>query len=136
MTVVSDNTFTRLAYNGQTVERDISPQQLIHYRDNWYVDAWCHLRKDVRSFAIDAIQSAEILDTPAKELDLAAMRQQLDASYGIFAGTPNKQALYTPTAATPCVCPTLTNANCWATFFALALRCKYWPQPHCAKRSR
>ena len=52
------------------------------------MDAWCHLRKDVSGFAIHAIQSAEILDTPAKELDLAAMRQQLDASYGIFAGTP------------------------------------------------
>lgn len=68
--------------NGETVERDISPQQQIHYRDNWYLDAWCHLRKGVRSFAIDAIQSADILNTPAKELDLAAMRQQLDASYG------------------------------------------------------
>ena len=78
--------------NGQTVERDISPQQLIHYRDNWYVDAWCHLRKGVRSFAIDAIQRADILNTPAKELDLAAMRQQLDASYGIFAGAPTNWA--------------------------------------------
>ena len=25
---------------GQTLLRDISPQQLVHYRDNWYVDAW------------------------------------------------------------------------------------------------
>lgn len=78
--------------NGQTVQRDISPQQLIHYRGNWYVDAWCHLRKGVRSFAIDAIQSADILDIPAKELDLAAMRQQLDGGYGIFAGAPKDWA--------------------------------------------
>ena len=64
----------------------ISPQQLVHYRDNWYVDAWCHLRRGLRSFSIDAIQTAHALDTPAKEIDLAAMRQQLDSSYGIFAG--------------------------------------------------
>lgn len=78
--------------SGQNVERDISPQQLIHYRDNWYVDAWCHLRKGVRSFSIDAIESAHILCTPCKEIDLAAMRQQLDASYGIFAGAPKDWA--------------------------------------------
>lgn len=78
--------------NGQTVERDISPQQLIHYRDNWYVDAWCHLRKGVRSFSIDAIESTHILDARAKEIDLEAMRQQLDASYGIFAGAPKDWA--------------------------------------------
>jgi predicted DNA-binding transcriptional regulator YafY len=22
-------------------ERELSPQRLIHYRDNWYLDAWC-----------------------------------------------------------------------------------------------
>lgn len=78
--------------NGQTVERDISPQQLIHYRDNWYVDAWCHLRKGVRSFSIDAIESVRILNAKAKEIDLTAMRHQLDASYGIFAGAPKDWA--------------------------------------------
>ena len=29
-----------------TVEREVSPQRLVYYRDNWYLDAWCHLRKD------------------------------------------------------------------------------------------
>mgnify|MGYP006200789563 CR=1 FL=1 len=71
--------------SGQTLERDISPQQLIHYRDNWYADAWCHLRKEVRSFSIDAIQHATVLDKDAKNIDLQAMRHQLDGGYGIFA---------------------------------------------------
>ena len=39
-------------------EREISPQRLVHYRDNWYLDAWCHLRNDLRSFAVDAIREA------------------------------------------------------------------------------
>jgi predicted DNA-binding transcriptional regulator YafY len=78
--------------SNETLQRTLSPQQLIHYRDNWYLDAWCHLRKGVRSFSIDAIQSAEILDTPAKEIDLQAMRQQLDGGYGIFAGAPKDWA--------------------------------------------
>jgi predicted DNA-binding transcriptional regulator YafY len=41
-------------------EREVSPQRLVHYRDNWYLDAWCHLRNDLRSFAVDAIRAAEL----------------------------------------------------------------------------
>ncbi len=39
--------------NGETSERTVSPQRLVHYRDNWYLDAWCHLRNDLRSFSMD-----------------------------------------------------------------------------------
>src|SRR5690349_11311764 len=45
-----------------TSERDLSPQRLVHYRGNWYLDAWCHLRNDLRTFAIDGIQSLKLLD--------------------------------------------------------------------------
>ena len=71
---------------GKTVERTISPQQLVHYRDNWYVDAWCHLRKEVRSFAIDAITECEQLDVDAKELDADQLRSSMQSGYGIFGG--------------------------------------------------
>ena len=84
---------------GETLQRTLSPQQLIHYRDNWYVDAWCHLRKGVRSFSIDAIEAAEILNNTAKDIDLQAMRQQLDGGYGIFAGAPKDWAELTFNAA-------------------------------------
>ena len=50
-------------------ERRVSPQRLIYYRDNWYLDAWCHLRQGLRSFSIDAIQSLAISAEPALELD-------------------------------------------------------------------
>ncbi|MDP2680136.1 MAG: WYL domain-containing protein [Rhodoferax sp.] len=29
--------------------RIIAPQRLVHYRDNWYLDAWCHWRSQVRA---------------------------------------------------------------------------------------
>lgn len=73
--------------NGKTVERTISPQQLVHYRDNWYVDAWCHLRKEVRSFAVDAITSCEILEHDAKDLDSEQLRDSMQRGYGIFGGS-------------------------------------------------
>lgn len=72
--------------NGQTVDRIISPQQLVHYRDNWYVDAWCHLRKEVRSFAVDAITSCEVKEDPAKDLDPDQLRLSMQRGYGIFGG--------------------------------------------------
>ncbi len=77
---------------GQTVKRVISPQQLIHYRENWYVDAWCHLRKEVRSFAIDAIPECEQLNEDAKELDTEVLRKSMQSGYGIFGGEANEVA--------------------------------------------
>ena len=67
-------------------ERTISPQRLVHYRDNWYVDSWCHLRQDLRSFSIDAIQAAELLEDRAKEVAKADLDDYLKSGYGIFAG--------------------------------------------------
>lgn len=68
-------------------EREISPQRLVHYRDNWYLDAWCHLRNDLRSFAVDAIRAVEIIDTPAHEIAECELMRVLSAGYGIFSGS-------------------------------------------------
>jgi predicted DNA-binding transcriptional regulator YafY len=67
-------------------EREISPQRLVHYRDNWYADAWCHLRKDLRSFAVDAMREARLLEVKAKEVSAAQLDEHLGSGYGIFAG--------------------------------------------------
>ncbi len=72
--------------NGIITEREVSPQRLVHYRDNWYLDAWCHLRDDVRNFSIDAITQLEVLETKAKEVTTKAIDQALGNSYGIFNG--------------------------------------------------
>lgn len=73
----------------QTVERTVSPQQLVHYRDNWYLDAWCHLRNAFRSFAVDAMTHAHVLpDEPALDMDADTLRRATQASYGIFSGEP------------------------------------------------
>ena len=47
--------------SGQTTEREVSPLRLVHYRENWYLDAWCHLRQNLRNFALDAISQAHLL---------------------------------------------------------------------------
>ena len=70
----------------EVTQRNVSPQRLVYYRENWYLDAWCHLRQDIRSFAVDAIRAAEMLDEPAREVSEADLDQVLSAGYGIFSG--------------------------------------------------
>ena len=85
----------------EQTERAVSPQRLVHYRDNWYLDAWCHLRNDLRSFAIDAVRDARLLDARAKEIADAELDAHLGAGYGIFAGKKVEWATlrFTPQAA-------------------------------------
>ena len=71
----------------ETVERLISPQQIVFYRDNWYVDAWCHLREGIRSFSIDAITGAEITADIAKDLGKSELKEYFERGYGIFSGS-------------------------------------------------
>jgi len=70
----------------EATERIVSPQRLVLYRDNWYLDAWCHLRNGLRKFSVDAISSPAMLDEKAKSVDMKAVERELDRGYGIFAG--------------------------------------------------
>ena len=82
-------------------EREVSPQRLVHYKDNWYLDAYCHLREDLRSFAVDAIRAAELREARAKEIPAKELDEHLGAGYGIFAGRKVQWATlrFTPEAA-------------------------------------
>jgi predicted DNA-binding transcriptional regulator YafY len=77
----------------QVTERDVSPQRLVYYRDNWYLDAFCHMRDDLRSFALDAIESAASSDKPAVSVDELNLKAFFEDSYGIFNGKPDKVAV-------------------------------------------
>ena len=68
-------------------ERDVSPQRLVHYRSTWYLDAWCHKREELLRFALDAVESADVLDQKAKDVAIKTVEAELDAGYGIFAGS-------------------------------------------------
>lgn len=83
---------------GDTSQREISPQRLTHYRDNWYLDAWCHLRDELRSFAVDAIKTVKTIDAAARDIPEAELDAALGAGYGIFAGAQVQWAtlVFTP----------------------------------------
>jgi predicted DNA-binding transcriptional regulator YafY len=78
--------------SGEETERTLSPQRLVNYRGNWYVDAWCHLRGDLRSFSVDAIRKADVLTDRAKAVAERDLKEYFETSYGIFRGKANKVA--------------------------------------------
>ena len=78
--------------------REISPQRLTHYRDNWYLDAWCHQRNGLRSFAVERLREAKPLNLEAKNIAEEELDAHFASSYGIFAGKPKHTAIlrFTP----------------------------------------
>jgi len=86
-----------IVYHGrtkdQTSERTISPQRIIHYRDNWYLDAWDHAKKALRSFSVDRILQAQTLEEPAKDIPDDKLNAHFASAYGIFAGKPKQKAV-------------------------------------------
>jgi predicted DNA-binding transcriptional regulator YafY len=87
----------RMTYHGRernrSTERVVSPQRLVHYRDNWLMDAWCHLREGLRTFSIDRVRAAEELSEPARNIPDAELDEYFASAYGIFAGRANKSAV-------------------------------------------
>jgi predicted DNA-binding transcriptional regulator YafY len=76
----------------ENTKREISPQRLIYYRENWYLDAYCHLREGLRSFALDGILTAVLTNTKAQEVSEKECQEHFAQSYGIFSGKATQRA--------------------------------------------
>ncbi len=72
----------------ERTRRTVSPQRITHYRDNWYLDAWDQDREALRSFSVDRMSTARMLDATARDLDETQLNEHLSGSYGIFSGAP------------------------------------------------
>ena len=85
----------------EETERSVSPQRLVHWRNTWYLDAWCHTSDALRRFALDAIRSASLMEQRAKPVPLKTIEAALDAGYGVFSGARLQWARlhFTPEAA-------------------------------------
>lgn len=85
-----------LVYHGRArdavTERRVSPQRLTHYRDNWYLDAWDHGRRALRSFSVDRIRRVHALEEAAVEIADDRLDEHFATAYGIFAGKPRRKA--------------------------------------------
>jgi len=82
-------------------DRAISPQRLVHYRGNWYLDCWCHLRKDLRTFALECITHCQPSEQTFNKIPTAELDAHFHPTYGIFSGRQkaNAKLLFAPTIA-------------------------------------
>ena len=85
-------------FTESVTEREVSPQRLVYYRDNWYLDAFCHGKDDLRTFALDAMEAVQGVDKSAVTVDANVIEAELESSYGIFAGKKHQvaQLKFTP----------------------------------------
>jgi predicted DNA-binding transcriptional regulator YafY len=93
-----DRQQVRILYHGrardETTEREISPQRIIYYRSNWYLDAWCHTNKGLRSFSLDRLHVVIVYpEKPAQEISEEILQEHYADAYGIFAGKADKTAI-------------------------------------------
>lgn len=73
--------------------REVSPIRLIHYRENWLLDAWCHLRNELRIFALDAIREVQLTEKSTIEVNQQELDEHFRSGYGIYAGKADKRAV-------------------------------------------
>ncbi len=80
----------RLRYHGRirddSSERAVSPQRLTWYRENWYLDAYCHRARALRSFAVERVEQASLLPEAALQVEPETLQTELDGGYGILSG--------------------------------------------------
>lgn len=78
--------------------RRVHPLRLTHYRDNWYLDAWCQQARGLRTFSLDRIRSARQLADPVRQVPERELERHLGASFGIFTGEATNWAVLRFTA--------------------------------------
>ena len=70
--------------SNEITSRVVSPQRLVCCRENWYLDAWCHLHDGLRSFSLDGVRKTDVLEATAKNVAEDEMEEFLAAGYGIL----------------------------------------------------
>lgn len=94
---VLNATVLRLTYEGReraaVTERRVHPYRLLHYRDNWYLIAWCEQAHDLRTFSLDRIRTAAPDTGVLRAADTTALDRYLGASFGIFTGEASAWAV-------------------------------------------
>lgn len=73
--------------------RNVSPQRLTYYRGNWYLAAYCHTRRALRILALERMSELVPQETECLEIDDERLNEYFTRSFGIFAGSPNHEAV-------------------------------------------
>lgn len=74
-------------------KRNLSPLRLLHYKENWYLSAWCHNSDGLRMFSLDKIEQVDTLQEAIIALDTTEIDHAINASFGIFTGKAEESAV-------------------------------------------
>ncbi len=74
-------------------QRIVSPIRLVRYRDNWYMDGYCHNYNELRQFELSRIKTAKITNYSSESVSKKMQDEFFADSYGIFSGKANKVAV-------------------------------------------
>ena len=77
---------------GTVTQRIVSPQRLVYYRDQWYLDCWDEGKDALRTFSVDRMRDIEILDRDARETPEHELDAALTSGYGLFSGPARQRA--------------------------------------------
>jgi predicted DNA-binding transcriptional regulator YafY len=77
----------------QKTTRIISPQRIVHYKNTWYLDCYCHLREEFRTFSIDGISNVKHCHRQARIIDPKIIDKNTQSTYGIFSGQAHEIAI-------------------------------------------
>ncbi len=72
--------------------RVVSPQNLLRYRDNWYLDAFCHERQSLRCFALSRVAGARLLKEKIQTVTPETLEKHYAEAFGIFTGPATRTA--------------------------------------------
>jgi predicted DNA-binding transcriptional regulator YafY len=73
--------------------RDVSPQTLVRYRDNWYLDAFDHDSNNLKEFALSRVSALDPISKPIREIPRPDLDAHFADAYGVFAGRARRKAV-------------------------------------------
>lgn len=71
-------------YSRETKERRVDPYGLVFYEGAWLFTGYCHMREEIRTFALDRIKSLKATNFYFKVKDLFDINTYLSDSWGII----------------------------------------------------
>lgn len=87
----------RIAYVSRRGERKrprvVSPARLVHYKNRWYLDAYCHKVDAWRTFSMENIKGAHPTGEASRSTTPEEVARRLDPGYGLFRGAVLKKAV-------------------------------------------
>lgn len=76
--------------SNETRERKVDPYHIYNFQGVWYFCGYCHLRKEIRDFALDRIVSMKILNEKFEVQRDFDLREYLNRAFRIYKGDTQK----------------------------------------------